>query len=437
MLKLIRFLPLSFILFLSYSNSYAAILNYSGTYTGISSGSDFGCTNPLDNGPFSVTDTISLIQNGSDFTGNGIDSDGDTFSVSGTVDSSGNFSGTFTNTFGGAGSISGTLTSTDLSFSANQTTPDNDNGCFSTSSGTLQKTSGGTIGTEAQTQQSRQIVRATNSLIGQHLATEVSNAFTFMPGLLEQETSIGASSDKKNDSPLAFWGTTSLSEIHEDNSNVADFDTDIYQFVGGFDKQLGKLFIGSALTYAYGETEQVGQDTSSQVIGVTPYLAYQLTDFMFISGLGGYNYSYIKDENFDNDSDVHDYILESNLNFYKTFMNSIIVKSRIGTRFHHSYVSSTNRPLDATTDELVWLGDFELGYRFQNSLTTHVGTYYEYFDREESTYHTREHDGTLFMRGGFNYPIAHNLTIGGKVQADLTDEDTDIITGSINIRLAM
>ncbi|NOQ77343.1 MAG: autotransporter domain-containing protein [Methylococcaceae bacterium] len=296
---------------------------------------------------------------------------------------------------------------------------------------------GATVGTEAQIQQSRQIVRATNSLIAQHLATEVSNAFSFTPGLSQQETSLGASSDENNSSPIAFWGTISLSEIHEDNDNVASFDTDIYQFVAGFDKKIGKLFIGTALTYAYGETEQTGQDTTSQVIGVTPYIAYQLTDFMFISGLAGYNYSYIKDENFNNDSDVHDYIIESNLNFYKTFMDSIIVKTRMRARFHHTYVSSTDNPLDATTDELLWLGDLELGYHFQNNLTTYVGTYYEYFDREASTHHFKEHDGILFMRGGFDYPLTHNLTLGGKVQADLTDEDTDIITGSINIRLAM
>jgi hypothetical protein len=85
----------------------------------------------------------------------------------------------------------------------------------------------------------------------------------------------------------------------------------------------------------------------------------------------------------------------------------------------------------------MWLGDFELGYRFQNKLTTYIGTLYEYYDREASTYSFKEHDGILFMRGGFDYPITHNLTLGGKVQADLTDEDVDIITGSITINLAI
>ena len=433
-----KLLPFSLALpfsLLMYSVNSSAILNYSGTYEGTDSGSATGCTNPFQNGPFSDPIIFTITQNGNSFTGNGSDS-GDQVTASGTIDESGSFSGTYNDvTEGSSGTISGLFTTTQLSYSTNTITA-GPNGCFNTSSATLNKTSGTTVGSEAQVQQSRQIVRATNSLISQHLASEVASAFSIIPNMPNDNT-LGASSDKESWSPDAFWGTTSLTEIHEDNDNVADFDTDIYQFIGGFDQRSGDFFIGSAFTYAYGETEQTGQDSTSHIIGVTPYGAYQINNFMFISALAGYNYSYIKDENFGTDTDVHDYTLESNLNFYKTFLNSIIVKSRIGTRFHHSYVSSTNKPLDATTDELMWLGDLELGYRFKNNLTTYIGSYYEYFDREASTHHFKEHDGILYMRGGFEYPLTNKLNIGGKVQADLTDEDTDLITGSINIRLAM
>lgn len=425
-------LPFS-LLFIS-ANSFATTTNYSGTYEGIDSGTNTSCFNPRDNGPFNDSVTFTVTQTGNTFTGSGNDN-GDTFSASGTIDVSGSFTGTFNDSNGSSGTLNGSFSSTQLSYSSSTTSPGPD-GCLTSSSGTLTKTSGSVVASEAQVQQSRQIVRATNSLISQHLATEVSSAFSIIPNN-PADNALGASSDKESWSPDAFWGTTSLTEIHEDNDNVTNFDTDVYQFVGGFDQKIGNFFVGSALTYAYGETEQTGQDTTSHVIGVTPYGAYQINNFMFISALAGYNYSYIKDENFGTDADVHDYTLESNLNFYKTFLDSIIVKSRVGTRFHHSYVSSTDKPLDATTDELVWLGDFELGYRFNNKLTTYVGSYYEYFDREASTHHLKEHDGILYMRGGFEYPLTNKLNIGGKVQADLTDEDTDLITGSINIRLAM
>jgi len=437
MLNFIRFLLVPFLFFFYYSQSYAAIQNFSGSYEGSVSGNSVSCTNTADDGPESSFFIILINQSANSFSGTISSPSGGSGALSGTIDSSGHYSGTFKSQSSSSGTISGSFNDRQMLGSFIDTVPAAD-GCLTTLSGTLNKTAGGVVGTTAQIQQSRQIVRTTNSLISQHLASEFSKAFSInhkQP--FSEENSLGASSDQQSSSPLSFWGSTSLTEIHEDSGSIASFDTDIYQFVGGFDKKIGKFFVGSALTYAYGETEQTGQDTTTQVIGVTPYMAYQITDFMFISALGGYNYSYIKDENFNNDSDVHDYILESNLNFFKTFQDSIIIKARMGTRFHHTYVSSTNKPLDDSTDELMWLGDFELGYRFQNSLTTYVGTYYEYFDRESSTHYIKDHDGVLFMRGGFDYPIAHNLTIGGKVQADLNDEDTDIITGSINIRLAM
>lgn len=427
--KRLIFVSLCYFLLLMFSSHVHALVNFSGTYEGPHSFNASQCLNPAFNGPRNDILNITIIQDGNNIKGKG----GFGETLTGTVDRSGNFVATVKHSNGGQSRFSGTFTPSQMSFTETTIIPGPD-GCNISGSAILHKISGAILASAPHIQQSRQIVRATNSLISQHLATELASTFTFTPRF---DNTLGASADQEKNSALSFWGTTSLTEIHEDSSSVASFDTDIYQFVGGFDKQLGKLFVGTALTYAYGETEQEGQDSNSQVFGVTPYLAYQLTDFMFVSGLAGYNYTYVKDESFGDNSDVHDYIIESNLNFYKMFMDAIIIKSRLGTRFHHTYVGSTNKPLDATTDELIWLGDFELGYHFQNKLTTYVGTYYEYFDRESSANHSKEHDGILYMRGGFDYPISGKLTLGAKVQADLNDEDTDIITGSITLRLAM
>lgn len=84
---------------------------------------------------------------------------------------------------------------------------------------------------------------------------------------------------------------------------------------------------------------------------------------------------------------------------------------------------------------MIWLGDLELGYRFNNGLIAYVGGLYEYRDKEESFQGTIEHDGIAYMRGGFDYPVYDGFTLGGKVQADLNDEDRDIITGSVNVRM--
>jgi len=421
-----------------FSNNVFAALNVLGIYSGTFNSINSGCIVPGDNGPGSSAETFTISsQNGNSFSG--IDAQGGTFA--GTVDDAGNVSGAYQSapTFAvsgpfhdaDAGIFSGTITSTNWTLSWTSTVPGSSSGCFTDSTATLIRNNGVN---SALVEQSRQIVRTTNTLVSQHLASSVVNAFMFKPAL-DKEIKQGAGSDQINNTPISFWGTTSLTEIHEDGAELVNFDTDIYQFVGGIDKKIGDVFVGTALTYAYSETEQLFADSTTQVLGITPYAAYQLTDFMFVSGLAGYNYSYIKHDIIDLDTDVHDYIIEGNLNFFKTFWQSIILKTRVGARFHHTYISSTNKPLDATTDELLWLGDIELGYAFNNGLISYVGLNYEYFDREESFQNIKEHDGIAYFRGGFDYPVTNNLTLGAKVQADLNDEDTDVITGSMTARV--
>jgi len=117
--------------------------------------------------------------------------------LAGTVDNSGNFTATVKHTNGGRSSFSGSFTSSQMSFTENTITPGPDL-CIITGSAQLNKISGAVLGTTAQIQQSRQVVRATNSLISQHLATEVASAFTFMP---HPENALGASADQDS-SPL-------------------------------------------------------------------------------------------------------------------------------------------------------------------------------------------------------------------------------------------
>lgn len=409
----------------------AAVPNVLGTYSGTNTGNFNSCFLPQDNGIHS--NAVNLIidkQDGSIVSGTDFGPGGGTFT--GTLSDNGSFSGKYKAGNGEQGSFTGTISGNVWTANWVISVP-GDRGCSGSGSFTATGSGTGALAT-AQVQQSRQIVRITNSLISQHLATEVSNAFFQMPDKeLTDEPKEGASSDNRHLLD-AFWGTTSISEIHEDGSNLAHFDTDIYQFVGGIDKRIGNAFLGSAFTYAYSETEQTGSDSNSHVIGITPYAAYQLTDFMFASGLAGYNYSLVTNEHTGDDLEVHDYIFEGNLNFYKIWHQRFITKARFGSRFHHSIITSVG-DVDDSSDELVWLGDLELGYRFDNGLITYIGGLYEYRDKEESFQADTEHDGIAYMRGGFDYPVYDGLTLGGKVQADLNDEDRDIITGSLNVRM--
>jgi hypothetical protein len=330
-----------------------------------------------------------------------------------------------------------------------------------------------------------QIIRTTNALISQHLAAQVSHTFSIdrasaakvyqqdesqnvinpsSDNSLEAQTGTSSTGGDKNKTTVSsgsgknkageeaeqkksaapekqekslldsLWGNTSITDIHQDDSQIANFSTQIYQFVSGVDKRIGDFFLGSAVTYAYSNKNQTGQDATSHVIGITPYGAYQINDYMFLSALAGYNFTHISD-NFASTT-VHDYMLEANLNFFKILYDSVIVKSRLGSRFHHTFTNSLSQWLDPSTDELVLLGDVELGYRFDNGFVPYIGSSYEHYNREASFQGANVNNGIFYLRGGFDYLVRSNLTIGAKVQADMNDNHNDLISGTLSFRLA-
>lgn len=296
------------------------------------------------------------------------------------------------------------------------------------------------LGTTKSAQANRQITRETNSIIAQHLMKEVFRAFTTEYSS-ENANKAAASSDGDNYTPDALWGVSSFSEITKDNdSQQAHFDTDIYQFVGGVDKRYGDLFFGSALTYAYAEYEVAsGNDSSSHTVGITPYVAYKINDFLFASALAGYNYTNTNFSSAGNiETDTHEFITEGNINAYKV-INSFIFKGRAGARYKHANSSAIQSAVnrDNDFDELTWIGDIEFGYQVNDNIRVYTGALYEYVDVETSATSSLINDGVAYMRYGAEYSINKDLLIGAKFQHDLNDEDSDFLTGSINVRLAL
>lgn len=270
------------------------------------------------------------------------------------------------------------------------------------------------------------ITRHTTNAIAQRLNNSI--PLFFSKGA--RRGSRAASSDSSVQE-LAFWGLTNISQISEDDGEKDHIDNDIYQFIGGVDKAFGNLFIGSTLTYAYAENEQLGADSISNTVGITPYLAYKLNDFMFVSGLAGYNYTGVISPG--PDTDVHEYYTEANVTAFKE-INSFTLTGRAGVRYSHTF-ASIKTGLDNSSDELTWIGDLEVKYRFDNGLTTYTGVLYEHYDREAFNGTTSVHDGIFFMRWGADYRIAEKLTVGATFETDLNDSVTSLVSGGVNIRL--
>ena len=286
----------------------------------------------------------------------------------------------------------------------------------------------------------QQITRTTSSTVNQHIMTEVFKAFS-LEYFSKPINKGSASSDSNSYKPDTFWGESTISQITEEssNKNITDFDTDIYQFIGGIDKRQGDVFYGTALTYAYTENEVTGgADSTMHTVGVTPYVAYKINNYIFASGLASYYYSHTNNIAGGTDIDTHDYEIEGNMNAFKV-IESFILKGRAGVRYKHTNSSAINGAAgrDNTFDELTWIADAEIDYRFDSGLTLLTGVLYEHYDREESGASTRLRDNIFLMRYGIDYPISESLTIGAKIENDLNDEDRDYFTGTVHVRLEL
>jgi len=303
---------------------------------------------------------------------------------------------------------------------------------------------------ETEEEVSENIIKVTSSTVNTHLASTVAAAFFIetSPGSIDTDSDssvslkpnkLSASADS-NYLPDRFWGTHTYSALSEDGNNFG-YATDLYQFVGGLDKRWGDFFVGSALSYVYGETKQAGNNSSVHNIGITPYVAYKINSFLFASGLASYNYSSINGTEGRKDADVHNYSAEISLNAFKA-IEDFVVKWRGGFRYTHNF-TSLEGTIDADYDQLTWIGDIEFGYRIYDKFQLFSGILYEYIDKE-ATVGTRigaisgvTHDGVAFYRGGINYTYNDRMKFSLDVSSDLNDEDNDILSfgASVNIIL--
>ena len=245
---------------------------------------------------------------------------------------------------------------------------------------------------------------------------------------------IAASADRNSFLPDDIWAVTNITQISNDQG--AQRDVDIYQMVAGFDKMFGNFIVGSAITYAHNENEQGRTRTTGDTVGVMPYMAYRITNYLFASTALGYNYTHTNAVNNGSDIDTNEFISETNLNLFKV-INSFIVKGRAGFRYKHTKTQLEKDPSgrDDSFDELTWIGDIEFGYKVADNFQVYTGLLYEYRDQEQSSSSATIHDGVGYMRYGAEYAVNKSLKIGAMIEHDINDEDNDFITGGFNARM--
>ncbi len=245
---------------------------------------------------------------------------------------------------------------------------------------------------------------------------------------------MAASADRDSFLPDDIWAVTNITQISNDQG--AQRDVDIYQMVAGFDKMFGNFIVGSAITYAHNENERGRTRTTGDTVGVMPYMAYRITDYLFASTALGYNYTHTNAVNNGSDIDTNEFISETNLNLFKV-INSFIVKGRAGFRYKHTKTQLEKDPSgrDDSFDEITWIGDIEFGYRVAENFQVYTGLLYEYRDQEQSSSSALIHDGVGYMRYGAEYAVNKSLKLGAMIEHDINDEDNDFITGGFNARM--
>ncbi|MDT8407443.1 MAG: hypothetical protein RQ715_09360 [Methylococcales bacterium] len=290
---------------------------------------------------------------------------------------------------------------------------------------------------ESERNRSNQIVRQTNFQVSQHLASMI-----FQPlstGTLANSGNKMAASSDGSSIIDSLWNSSTYTHLKDDDGSRTDYSTDLYQFVTGVDKQFGDFYVGSALTYVYGNTQQPLNDNNTNTVAITPYAAYKLTDWAFFSLLGSYNYTGSDNNDGPFDFDTHQFLTEVNLNGAYS-VGAFTLKGRGGFRYNHTYISMLNSA-DSDYDELTWIGDVQMDFKVIDNLTVYTGALYEYKDQESfslastSLNGTEIHDGVVYIRGGVDYQVRPGLYLGVTGFTDVNDDDNNLYNVGMNVRL--
>lgn len=298
-------------------------------------------------------------------------------------------------------------------------------------------------------QRNRQVARQISDNINRRISQDLDVRFA---GPVENRN--GASADGRSLTPDSAWSTFSWSRISNDaNIGGSRYDTDIYQSTSGIDYKVGNFYVGGTLTYA-GTTSDIGFGSAAvngsvHSVGVMPYAAYVFNKHVFLTAMSGYTYSNNNNRNSygldmpESETDV--YQSELDLNGLHV-IGQWFMKGKIGMRYLHGHTKTDRTVMPSFTfspdipasrsnsDSWTYLVDSEFGYRFSKNFKAFNGVLFEY--------HNPSHDlgladGVFYYSAGFDYSVNNKLSVGTKVQTDLTNEDVDLTTVALTARIAL
>lgn len=125
------------------------------------------------------------------------------------------------------------------------------------------------------------------------------------------------------DTPYGVWADFTWTALQDENA-VVDLHTDAFAGAAGVDTQTaGGLIYGAAFSIARAVSDRQSDDFESteRSVGVSPYLAYQLSDRYAVQALIGYGYAMgeVRGAGEDGDYDAHRYYVAVEASIFETW----------------------------------------------------------------------------------------------------------------------
>jgi len=295
------------------TNVRAAFPDVTGTYSGQITTTETGCGTafpggPPNAGPFVDVSTLSLTlsnQIGANFTGSASDGIGTT-TLTGTVDSAGNVTASFSTVEPGStssGTLLGTIINGVFNFTTNGADTSGSPQCFLNDVASLTLTGGNVITPDVTASSTvtdavlfNLLIQGTISGVSSHVAAALSGIF--FGGLhfvgdnqLILEGATGLNAGDGSAVPYGVWGSYSYTDYENDLSSTA-FEGTSHGFLGGVDFGFwDNTILGIAFGYDSGDLDTTfnsgNQETDTYTIA--PYFGALLTDSMSLDFTVGYS----------------------------------------------------------------------------------------------------------------------------------------------------
>ncbi len=274
----------------------------------------------------------------------------------------------------------------------------------------------------AEEEANRQVARQ----ISDSIVRRIAQAVLPIPGMPQEGDFINA------------WVTPSYTNLSFDpgfDGFAGDFDTHIYQILGGADKRFGDLYAGVSLGYTRVESDFSGV----HIPDISPYLAYVFSPNLFGTVIVGYARSQV------DDIDIGAFELTSN-DSNSAFtdesvtgalpIDSWVFRGKAGHRFRYTVQEDDiDLPafIEVDDDAIVntlYLGG-EAGYRF-GALFPYARFSVEHFipDRGEDS-------DSVFIGAGATYTVSEVFSVGASYQHELNQDDVEYHQGVLEFRFRL